>query len=121
MPATGAAVAATPTHDMTFTADDVPGCEVADIGADLEDLPDELVADDERRMDRPLCPRVPIGDVQVRPADAGLVHADPDVVDRHRGFRDITKLEAGAGRRLHERLHGPSVQRWSGGGRCGGR
>ena len=45
------------------------------------DLADELVTDDERRLDRLLRPGIPVGDVQVRAADAGLADADPDVVD----------------------------------------
>ena len=74
-----------------------PGCEVVDVAADLEDLADELVADDERRLDRLRRPGVPGLDVEVRAADAGLPDADPDVVDAHRRLGHVDQLEAGAG------------------------
>ena len=82
-----------------------PGCEVGDVAAELEDLADELVADDERRPDRLLAPTDPSLDVEVRAADAGLADADPDVVDAHRRLRHVAQLEAGAGLGLHERAH----------------
>src|SRR6185436_996176 len=102
-------------------AHDVSWGEVVDVAADLEDLADELMPDDERRVDRVLRPWIPVGDVQVGTADARLVNADPTVVDRHPRLRDVPKLEAGSGLRLHERLHGASVPRWSGAGRYGPR
>ena len=43
------AVAAQPAGDVALAADDVAGLDVVDVGADLDDLADELVADDERR------------------------------------------------------------------------
>jgi hypothetical protein len=96
---------------MALTADDVAGREVADAAADLEHFAEELMADDERRADRLLGPRVPTGDMQVGPADAGLAHADPDVVDAHVGLRDVPKLQAGGSLGLDERLHDASVPR----------
>ena len=71
-----------------------PGREVGDVGADLDDLADELVADDERRLDRLRGPRVPRLDVEVRAADPRLVDPDQDVVDADGGHRDVAQLEA---------------------------
>src|SRR4051812_7094613 len=121
MPAARPTVTAAAAHDVPLAAYDIARREIPDVTADLEHFPDELVPDDQWRMDRLLGPRVPVGDVKVGAADARLVHADADVVDRHLWFRDITKIEAGAGRRFHERLHRPSVQPWSGTGRSGPR
>jgi hypothetical protein len=47
------AVPAAPADDVALAADESPGWRVADVAADLEHLADELVADDERRLDRP--------------------------------------------------------------------
>src|SRR5262249_35998487 len=88
VPAAGPAVAAAAADDVTLATDDVADGEVVDVAAQLEDLADELVADDQRRVDRLLRPGVPVGDVKVGPADAGLEDADPDVVDAHVRFRD---------------------------------
>ena len=96
VPAAGPAVAAAAADDVALAADDVAGREVADVAADLEHLADELVADDERRLDRLLGPRIPVGDVEVGAADAGLVDADPDVVDADiGGFRDVRSSRPG--------------------------
>ena len=43
--ASGEAVAAAPTDDVTFAADDLTDGEIFDIGADGDDFADELVAD----------------------------------------------------------------------------
>ena len=69
----GEAVAAAAADHVALAADEVAGVEVADVGADLDDLADELVAHDERRLDGRRCPGIPGLDVQVRAADAGLV------------------------------------------------
>ncbi len=61
-----------------------PGWKSADVGADLDDLAHELVADHHRHGDGLLRPGVPVVDVQVGAADAGAVHADQHVVDADR-------------------------------------
>ena len=71
VPAAGQAVAAPAADDVALAADTrSPRPEVVDVAADLDDLADELVADDERRLDRLRRPRIPRLDVEVRPADA---------------------------------------------------
>ena len=67
----GNAVAAPPADQVALAAHEVAYLEVVDVDAELHDLADELVADDERDRDVRLRPRVPRIDVQVRPADAG--------------------------------------------------
>ena len=101
----GQAVAASAADDVALAAHEVARAEVGDVAPDLDDLADELVADDERRLDGPRRPRVPRLDVQVRAADAGLVHPDEDVVDADGRHRDVPKLQARAGGGLHEREH----------------
>ena len=82
--AAGQAVPAAAADDVALTRHQVARLEVVDVAADLDDLADELVADDQRRDDRAAGPRVPRLDMQVRAADAGAVHADQHVVDAHR-------------------------------------
>ena len=105
MPAPRPAMAAAAAHDVALAADDVADDEVLDVAAELHDLADELVADDERRRDRPGRPRIPRLDVQVGAADARLAHPDQDVVDADLGHRHVAQLEAWAGVGLHERAH----------------
>ena len=89
------AVPAQAADDVTLARDEVAGMEVVHVAADLDDLADELVADDERRLDRARRPRVPRLDVQVRAADAGLAHAHDDVVDPGLGSGTVSRLRPG--------------------------
>ena len=79
-----------------------PGWKSLTFGSDLDDLADELVADDERDGDRLLRPCVPRVDVQVGAADAGLAHADEDVVDPDLRLGHVLEPESRLGLRLHE-------------------
>ena len=94
-----------------------PGLEVVDVRADLDDLADELVAHDQRRVDRLRGPGVPALDVQVGAADPGPVDPDQDVVDPDLRVRDGLEREPGAGGGLHEGEHRRSCFRGSPGGR----
>ena len=71
VPPAGHAVAAAAADDVPLAADEVARLEVGDVRADLDDLADELVADDERHRDRLLRPGVPLVDVEVGAADPG--------------------------------------------------
>ena len=101
----GQAVAAAAAHDVTLARHEVARVEVGHVAADLDDLADELVADDERRLDRPGGPRIPRLDVEVGAADARLVDADQDVVDADGRHRDVAQLEARAGGGLDQGEH----------------
>ena len=83
------AVPAPAADDVAFPAHEVALAEVAHVGADLGDLADELVPDDQRQRHVLLGPLVPVVDVEVGPADPGSVHADQDVVDPDLGLRDL--------------------------------
>ena len=74
-----------------------PGKEVVDVGADFDDLADELVADDHRHGDGLLRPGVPVVDVEVGAADAGAKDLDEHVVDADLRFRDVFQPKAGFG------------------------
>src|SRR5206468_11838154 len=63
----GEAVAAHAAHDVTFTGDEIARLDVVHVASDLDHLADELVANDEWRLDGARGPRIPRVDVQVRP------------------------------------------------------
>ena len=92
--AAGHAVATAPADDVALAADQVAYLEVVDVGADLDDLADELVADHQRHRDRRLRPGVPGVDMEVGAADAGLLDPDQDVVDADRGLGNVAQGEA---------------------------
>ena len=105
VPPAGHAVAAATAHEVALAADDVTGREVVDVRSDLDDLADELVADDHRHRDRALRPRVPGADVQVGAADAGALDADQHVVDADLRLRGIDEPDAWTRLRFRERFH----------------
>ena len=60
-----------PQTTWPFAGDDFAGVKILDVGADLDDLADEFMPDDERHGDGLLGPGVPFVDVQIGAADAG--------------------------------------------------
>ena len=75
------AVSTASADDVALAADNVAGEEVVDVGADLDDFADELVADGHGDFDGFLGPVVPLEDVHVGAADAGVAHANQNVID----------------------------------------
>ena len=92
---------------MPLARDVVADAEALDGRTDGDDLAGEFVADDARRLDAVLRPRVPVVDVQVRTADAGAKDANEDVVEarlRDRHFFEPQSLLASA---FDDRSHCP--------------
>ena len=96
--AAGAAVAAVAAGDVALAGDAVADLEALHLGADLGDRADELVADGHRHRDRGLGPLVPVGDVEVGAADAGVVDLDEDVGRTAGRLRHVAHDEPLAGR-----------------------
>jgi len=88
----GAALETVTADDVAFGGDEVTRTEPRHAVTNRLDFSGEFVTDDDRRFDAPLCPRIPVGDVQVGPAH-------PRMADGDQHF-------AGARRRLGHRLHG---------------
>ena len=84
-----------------------PGWKPVTLLADLLDAPHELVAHDQGHRDRLLRPGVPVVDVQIGAADAGLQDADQDIVDAGLGDRDLLQPQARFGPALDQGLHRP--------------
>jgi hypothetical protein len=106
MAASGETVAAASAHDVAFGTDDVAGVEVLHVRADLDDFTDELMADSHGDGNGLLRPGVPLVDVQVGAADAGLVDANEDVVDGDGRDGHVLQPQARFLLRLHECFHG---------------
>ena len=99
------AVAAPPADQVALAAHEVTHLEVVDIDAELHDLPDELVTDDQRHRDVRLRPGVPRIDVEVRPANAGSQDLDQDFAPANCGYRHVRVAQARFGLRFDESLH----------------
>src|SRR5690606_4896508 len=95
--APAAAVAAVAADDVALGGDALSDLVTAHARAQFGDAADELVADDQTRLDRALAPLVPQVDVQVGPADRGLLDLDQHLVGARRGNRDIFHPDALAG------------------------
>jgi transcriptional regulator with XRE-family HTH domain len=91
---------------MPLPADDLPGKKIGHVRAHLHDLPHELVPHHHRHRNGPLRPRVPLPDVQIRAANAGLMHPDQHVVDANLGHGDIREPQPGTGFLFDQRFHG---------------
>ncbi len=105
MAAAGEAVATPPAHDVPLAAHDLAGEKIGDVRTDFHDLADELVTDHHRHGNGLGGPRVPLVDVDVGAADAGLVNPNEDVVDPDFGFGHILEPETRLGPALHQGFH----------------
>jgi hypothetical protein len=65
---------------VAFAGTALAEAQPLDIAADSDDLARKFVAGDKRHRNRPRRPVVPLPDMDVGAADAGLVDADQDVV-----------------------------------------
>ncbi len=72
----------------------------------VDDFADELVADDEALADGGAGPGVPVVDVEVGAADAGVEDADLYVVDADLGLGNVLEPEAAFVAAFYECLHG---------------
>jgi hypothetical protein len=81
MPSACKAIAAASADHVSFAADDIARIKIADIRPDLDDLTNKFVADRHRDRNGFLRPLVPLVDVNVGAADAGIAHAYQHIVD----------------------------------------
>ena len=76
-----------------------------DIAPDLHDLAGEFVARDKAQRNRPRRPVVPVPDMDVGAADAGLADADQHVIRPDLRHRAMVQPKPGSRLRLCQRLH----------------
>src|ERR1035441_4182194 len=105
MPSPGQAVTATPAHHVAFTADDVAGIEVVDVGANADYLADKLMSNHHRHRNRLLGPVVPLEDMHVGAADAGIANAHQNVIDAHGRLCTVLQPQPAFGAALDQCLH----------------
>src|SRR5690606_4225345 len=98
--APGAAVAAVAAGDVALAAHAVAHLEAAHLAAHARHHPGPLVAGDERHGHGALRPLVPVVDVHVGAAEAGLGDADQQVVGAGRGLGRLDAPDALARLRL---------------------
>ena len=82
----GAAEQAASVDDVALRGHAIALVDVGDETADSHDVAGELVPDDDRRLDAPLRPVVPVVDVHVGAAHAGAPDANQDFVVADRRF-----------------------------------
>ena len=107
----GEAVAAAAADHVAFAADDVAREEIGHIGADRLNPADELVADRHGHGNGLLRPLVPLVDVDVGAADAGLQHANQHVVDADLGNRDVLEPQAWLALAFDQCFHDSTIRR----------
>ena len=105
MPVAGAALHPVPAHDVALGRHGLADLELGDAVAQPDDLARELVADHERRLEPPLSPGVPVGDVEVGAAHARVPHGDQHLPGTGGGFPDARDLETRGALLLDDRLH----------------
>ena len=104
-PASGQTVAALAARDVALGADDLAGVDGGDTLTELDDLADELVADDQRGMDGVLGPLVPAVDVQVGAADPCTEDADQHLTRARLRLRYVLQPQPRLCLCFHQRLH----------------
>src|SRR6516164_3364989 len=94
MPHAGHAMPASPACDVTFTGNQFPRLEVVNVGTDLDNLSDKLMADRHGHWDRFAGPVVPVEDMNVCTANSSAQNADQHIVDAKGRFGNILQPEA---------------------------
>ena len=114
MAASGETIAATATDDVTFAAYQLADLQVGDVRSHGDNLADELMADGQTHGDGCARPCIPLINMQIGPADAGVEDPNLHVIDAHLGLRHILQPEAALGPALYKCLHSvqyPSARR----------
>lgn len=105
MAASRQAITATAAYYVPFAAHHFAGMKIVDIRTDGDDFAYKLVANGHRNRNGGLSPIVPLINMKVGTADAGVRYADEGIVDADLRFGYIFEREAGRALRLHQSLH----------------
>src|SRR5579884_2401678 len=105
MPPPRQAIATQTANNMALAADELAAVEVGNVGADLSDFADELMADDHRDWNGFARPVVPFPDVDIGAANAGAPDTDKHVVDADFRPRHILEPQSRFRFALDEGLH----------------
>ena len=110
MPSPGQAVAAPSTNHMAFAADDVARIEVINIRSDFDNFPDKFMPNRHGDRNRLLRPIVPLINMDVRSADAGVSDTDQDIIDTDVGFWNLFKPKSRLRFTFHKCLQYPTSE-----------
>jgi hypothetical protein len=105
MRVTGSAEKTAAVHNVALGGDAISLLHIGDEAADLHHIAGELVPDYERRLAAPLCPRIPVVDVDVSATDARATYSNENLVLTDSRLLDLLQLETGCRGFLHERFH----------------
>src|SRR5436305_4876898 len=105
----GEAVATASANDVSFPADDLTRLEIGNVRANLNDLANELMAQDGGNLDGRLRPAIPVINVYVSPANSREQGTNLYVVDANLRFGNILKPQATLGTALHQCFHSVST------------
>src|ERR1700760_4367454 len=105
MAPSGEAVAAAPAGDVSLAAYDVAGMKVVHIRADFHNFADKLMADHHGHRNSLLRPLVPIVDMDIGAADAGVADTDEHVIDAELRFGNILQPQAALAAALLQCFH----------------
>jgi hypothetical protein len=101
----GAALVAQAAGNVHFRGDKITLADGSHFRADLFHHAAEFVAEDQRRMNAPSRPAVPLVDVQVGAADRGGAHANQNVLQPDFGNRHAFQARSRLRFRLDDGLH----------------
>jgi hypothetical protein len=122
VPIARSALATVAAHDVSLRGHRLADVQFyRDFIANLHDLAGEFVSDDDGRFYPALRPLVPIGDVQVRATNPGMLYSDEYLGRSTRRFGDIGNLQAGTGLEFLNCAHYSSQDPGSAGDRAGAR
>src|ERR1700691_4622646 len=99
------AIAAAATDHMPLATHDIAWIEVVDVRAHFDDLADKFVPDGHRHRNRLLRPGVPLVDMNVGAADAGISNANQNVVDTDGRLSNLFQPEASFRTPLYQGFH----------------
>ena len=102
--------------DIRFGNDGIAGESAVGVHAQDADVlahmsQSEFVPRNQRRMNAPLGPRIPVVDVQIGSADTRGLHAHQHFAGTGAGNRYLAQFDAGRGLGLHNGLHGGGHKR----------
>jgi len=105
VPATREAVAAVTANNMPFARDELAQRKPSHARTDIGHGADIFMTNDERRLDGPLRPRVPLINMNIRSTNRGFLNFDQHIIQARRGHGYFGHDEAGSGRGLNDGAH----------------
>ena len=107
-----AALEAMPADDVSFGGDELTDPQARDAIPEPLNLTGELVTHHDGRLDATLRPRIPIGDVEIGAADAGMPDGDQHFAGARGRLGHGLHGQSGRALFLHDGLHVLGIRDW---------